>query len=141
MTIVGAIQALKEGQKVRNRYWDKSQYIYLDKQGFLAQNAIPFDDSFTLKLTNKMDLRLDCWEIYQEPKPILDDIEKEYLNNVIKPFRNRITKIRKFYHWDEYIVIYLKEREETVCLPSFPKNSMYKGMIPMKYYTLDELGL
>lgn len=71
---------------------------------------------------------------------ILDDVEKEYLRNVIKPFRNKVKCIAKIsYDYKEYIVIDLVE--DSIYLPHFKKNTMYKCMETNKRYTLEELGL
>lgn len=86
-------------------------------------------------------------KIIKLPKPILDDIEKEYLSAVIKPFKNRIISIRKIEDpGEECIVIYMehfrdKANGETFILPSFEKKTMYKGMKTNRRYTLEELGL
>lgn len=80
-------------------------------------------------------------------KPILDDVEKEYLSAVIKPFRDRTISIRKYrYNQDEYIGLYVKYYAETddcemITLPLFKKGTMYKGMELKKEYTLEELGI
>ena len=83
--------------------------------------------------------------IIKIPKPILDKKEKEYLSNVIKPFRDITRFIRKSdYNQTEYIVIYLKHHSgvgESFVLPIFEKGTMYKGMELDKEYTLKELGL
>ena len=95
-----------------------------------------------------------CWleelligekKIIKAEPPILDDVEKEYLSAVIKPFRD-ITRFisKRGYNQTEYIAIYLKHHSglgETFVLPTFDKGTMYKGMEEDKYYTLDELGL
>lgn len=80
--------------------------------------------------------------IYKREEPILDDKEKEYLGNVIRPFRNEVTYIvKKIYtHREkEYIAINLKN--DTSYLPNFKKDTMYKNMELQKKYTLEELGL
>ena len=80
-------------------------------------------------------------------QPILDDIEKKYLGNIIKPFRNRVIDITKYYNvLGEHIDICLKHHSgvdygETLVLPFFKKGTMYKGMELDKGYTLEELGL
>lgn len=44
------------------------------------------------------------WLLEECKEPVLDDVEKEYLSAVIKPFRNRIKYISKVsYFDDEYI--------------------------------------
>ena len=71
---------------------------------------------------------------------ILDDIEKEYLRAVIKPFIDRVKYIKKHTrHEKEYIDIGMEG--ETILFPYFNKNTMYKGMEQNKEYTLEELGL
>ena len=74
-------------------------------------------------------------------KEILDDIEREYLLNVIKPFKNRISDIvkRNFDSEKSYIAIHINS--ETIYFPYFKKNTMYKGMEVDKEYTLKELSL
>ena len=79
--------------------------------------------------------------------PILDDIEKKYLSNVIKPFRNRVFYIRKYYFSsDEFIEICVNHYKVTddylsFALPLFKKETMYKGMQIGKRYTVEELDL
>lgn len=76
--------------------------------------------------------------------PILDDIEKEYLSRVIRPWRDKVEYIRKinFDDEDEFIVIIYREREsKAMPLPCFKKGTMYKGMKPEKEYTLEELNI
>ena len=74
-------------------------------------------------------------------KPILDEAERRYLKNVIKPFRDEIVFITKS-EWckEEYITIAFK-KDEDMNFPYFEKNTMYKGMEIKKEYTLDDLGL
>lgn len=80
----------------------------------------------------------------EEKKEILDEVEKEYLRAVIKPFRKKVRSIAKFPSLDylnkEYICIKMLDYN-SVYLPCFKKNTMYKGMISGKEYTLEELGL
>lgn len=78
----------------------------------------------------------------QEYKPeLLDNVEKKYLSEVIRPFRKKVTTIKKIEApaGGEYISILLKD--DGMCLPCFKKDTMYKGMEPEKRYTPEELGL
>ena len=83
-------------------------------------------------------------KIIKLPKPIiLDDVEKEYLSYLIKPFRHRI---KYFYKWtcadcDTEIIMAPCTDYSHLDFPAFEKNTMYKGMEPNKKYTLDDLGL
>lgn len=73
-------------------------------------------------------------------KPILDEVEKRYLSNVIKPFRNRVKYIAKYEDCGKEL-IYINLEYEEISLPYFEPNTMYKGMELDKGYTLEELGL
>ena len=83
--------------------------------------------------------------VYDE---ILTDKEKEYLSNIIKPFKKYISEIKKIpVESQERIIIkyhdYLSIDGITHCilLPTFKKGTMYLGMELYKEYTLEELGL
>lgn len=89
----------------------------------------------------------------EEVKGILDAEEREYLSNVIKPFRNRVTGIRKIFslinsrHYFS-VEIFLKsvskkQKYEVILLPAFHRcnRGMYKNMELGKEYTLEDLGL
>lgn len=83
------------------------------------------------------------YETIYEIKEILDDKEREYLGNFIRPFRNKIINIEKILSYDEekeWMCIALK-KEQSIKLPYFKSNTMYKGMELNKEYTLEELGL
>ena len=88
------------------------------------------------------DLLLGRVEIVKAAKPILDNIEKNYLSNIIKPFRDRIDYIAKvnLSNRREYILIKMKNYE-MISLPFFTAGTMYKGMENDKDYTLKELSL
>ena len=77
-------------------------------------------------------------------KPILDEAEKRYLSNVIKPFRNKIKYIAKYIDDREYISIIYKDlhnRTFSMAFPSYDDGTMYKGMELDKQYSLEDLGL
>ena len=81
-----------------------------------------------------------CKVIYKREETILDDKEKKYLTNVIRPFRYRVRYIAKRgVSPEEYIDITLKD--DNIYLPNFKENTMYKNMKLFKHYTLEELGL
>lgn len=97
---------------------------------------------FFKKLPNNFTGTLEVENGYIVEKEILDDVEKEYLSAVIKPFKSRISDIvkRTFDSEKSYIVIHINNGETTY-FPYFKKNTMYKGMETDKKYTLKELGL
>ncbi len=86
---------------------------------------------------------------------ILDKKEKEYLESVIKPFKNNVQYIIKQSALNgqdnseyEYITIFINTTtnigwvgQEYIAFPYFKKATMYTNMIVNKRYTLEELGL
>lgn len=85
-----------------------------------------------------------------EVPDILDEKEKEYLGNVIKPFRDRVISVVKFETITGdafYICIFIKSNVsnalsfDTIELPVFAKDTMYKNMVINTDYKLGELGL
>ena len=97
---------------------------------------------FFKKLPNNFTGTLEVKNGYIVEKEILDDTEKEYLKNVIKPFKNIIRYItkRNYNCEKKYIVININDGE-TINFPIFKKETMYKGMEEHKKYTLKELDL
>ena len=93
------------------------------------------------------DILLGRVEIVRLDKPILDDVEKRYLTNIIEPFRKHIITIRKIGNYKyEFIEILIHRTDgvtscEEISFPYFNKGKMYKGMEKNKEYALDELGL
>ena len=96
-------------------------------------NRVVLDRDATIKLVV---------EYNTEP---LDEIEKRYLENVIRPFQQLDVRVVKSLNWNynqlcNYISI-LIENDDELRFPDFPKDTMYKNMIVDKEYTLKELGL
>lgn len=94
-------------------------------------------------LSNKI---LDM-EIEIEEPDILNEVEKEYLSNIIKPFRDRVISIEKvgWFNNKYFIGIKINSKlvdygEEYFTLPFF-QNEMYVGMKDDKEYTLKDLDL
>lgn len=83
------------------------------------------------------------WLLSEYKRPILDDVEKEYLQAVIKPFGSKIKYISKSdgcCKGKQFILIEFYKGDHFI-FPYFEANSMYKGMELNKEYTLKELGL
>ena len=85
--------------------------------------------------------------VYEYKPEILDDTEKRYLKEVIRPYKDVIS-IRKYSFVNcslAKIVISVPYTEGhnlwSIELPPFKKNTMYKNMELNKKYTLTELGL
>ena len=86
------------------------------------------------------------YKVVKIPKPVLDDVEKEYLSHVIKPFRNRIKYFFKFpcANGDyEAIAAVMKGRDyyDSLSFPKFAAGTLYKGMENGKEYSVKDLGL
>lgn len=81
------------------------------------------------------------WLNQEYKDPILDDVEREYLSAVIKPFREKISYIRKSKDLrKKYIKIVLCDGD-SMYFPYLSNDEMYKGMELYRNYTLEELGL
>lgn len=79
--------------------------------------------------------------VYEVKPEILDNTEKRYLKDVIRPFRDRVKYIEKRnISRGDYIRIMIQDTN--ICdLPYFEKDTMYKGMKLYRHYTLKELGI
>lgn len=96
------------------------------------------DNDYSARDKREMDF-LNANYVY----PVLDSIEKEYLSDVIRPFRNNVKSIKKSICSGQYFIeINMEDFHDRVTLPYFSTNSeMYKGMKERVNYTLKELGL
>lgn len=83
------------------------------------------------------------YETIYEKKEILDDVEKDYLRNVIKPFKNKVKYIAKKNEEidDREYILFIMKKEVSFALPYFKRNTMYKNMELNKEYSVEELGL
>ena len=83
--------------------------------------------------------------VYEAKPEILDEAEKRYLKQVIRPFKNKVKCIKKFVFPTGSAIIQIGiERDNStwhISLPPFATNDMYKGMKDDKEYTLEDLGL
>ena len=91
----------------------------------------------------------DFAEIFKEPE-VLDEVEKAYLGNILKPFIRKyktikVEKYRGYLGRVEWIEILLYEDEDgdddVIEFPAFEAGTMYKGMEADRVYTVEELGL
>lgn len=87
------------------------------------------------------------WLLQDYKKPILDEGERKYLSDVIRPFRKNVINICKLFYYEgnkQYISIQVRYESgysDYVNLPNFNADTMYKGMKVEKCYTLEELDL
>lgn len=85
--------------------------------------------------------RLLVWLFEEYKEPILDEVEREYLSAVIKPFKGDVDYICKRLNHGGYYIAIVSNGSDVMKLPYFPNNEMYKGMELDRRYKLKELGL
>lgn len=82
--------------------------------------------------------------LFERKEAILNEKEKRYLGNIIRPFKNKVRYIEKckssFHTKKEYLIIRMIDNDD-ISFPYFEKGAMYQGMEENKRYTLKELGL
>lgn len=143
---------LKDGDVVTCRYGDRRTLIKntfechnLGKSTLVLEN---YNEDLTMKNENKeMDIikveRPTHYKtVFERKEEILDEVEKEYLKGVIRPFRNKVRAIIKMEYSENsaFICIVLKD-DSDMLFPVFKKEYMYKKMELDKHYTLKELEL
>lgn len=139
------LEPLKNGKKVRRQIWGGNNYCQF-VNGLLRYYEVETDHiheeinySFIWGEITAAD-----WELYV---PILTDKEKEYLNAVIRPFKDKIKSVCKISLSDCCYLRFTYESDihadTTDCfgLPYFKSYSMYLSMKLNKEYTLEELDL
>ena len=83
------------------------------------------------------------WLLEETKEPVLDDVEKEYLSAVIKPFRKMIAYIVKAQDFDDgkKCIRIILQNGDGMHFPYLDDDAMYKGMEVNKEYSLEELDL
>ena len=80
-----------------------------------------------------------------ESEEELDDVEKKYLRNFLKPFKKHDISIEKHrvgqYEYLSFTFCKNDKYNEIIDLPAFKKGKMYIGMRVGTSYTPEELGL
>ena len=135
------LEPLRNGGRVRRKNWKNGVYAKIGKDNVLCLNGGDLPECYWI--IKSVELIKTDWEIYHEP--ILDEEEREYLLNIIRPFKQKVLWVRKQKSGSSpsygFLVIGLKNAISDICLPPFKANSMYKNMKLDKNYTLEELGL
>ena len=131
--------------KHTNKAYENAEYGAKNSKKYFA--LVNEEKTFFKRLPNDYTGTLEIENGYiVENKEILDKVEKEYLENFLRPFKEEvkeITKIRKAFSFqNEMLHIGLKDiGSYDIILPEFKKGTMYKGMELYEAYTLQELGL
>lgn len=83
------------------------------------------------------------WLLEEYKEPVLDDVEKEFLKAVIKPFRKMIAYIVKAQDFDDgkQCIRIILQNGDGIHFPYLDDDTMYKGMKKNKKYSLEELDL
>lgn len=142
MAEVAKLLGLKLGEEFTIKGVNSSYRFKLTAIGLMSswRNSSKWNCSGLLE-----DFIIGHYQIAKEVNSVLDEAEKKYLTNIIKPFRNTVISIakRSAYNNLSYIAISLKKYlvEETITLPYFEQHKMYKNMKLDKVYTLEELDL
>lgn len=143
----GDIVTYRDGQE-RTVFCNK----LINESGLSTQYLTSYDES--LKKTELQKSQTDIVKVerpvkyetvFERNEEILDEKEKRYLANVIRPWRDIVDYIVKLRSVEqneikEYIVIFTVENDKIV-FPEFKADTMYKEMEVNKKYSLEELGL
>ena len=81
------------------------------------------------------------WLAEEYKEPVLDEVERKYLSDIIKPFGHRVSYIVKRLNGSGYYIAIILNNFDVMNLPYFTRNTMYKGMTVGRNYKLKELGL
>lgn len=143
---------LKDGDIVTYRNGDKRTIInnnLIDEQGEKAHDLNYYREDLTSKGgTGYLDIikveRPTSYEtVFERKEEILDETEKRYLREVIRPFRKQVIEIIKWKYTgrNEYFIKIRLENGGILKFPDFTDKTMYKGMLADNSYTLEQLGL
>lgn len=141
MAEVAKLLGLKLGEEFAIKGANSSYRFKLTAIGLMSRwrNSSKWNSSGLLE-----DFITGHYQIAKEVNSVLDEAEKRYLTNIIKPFRDSVVAIIKCKYADYYEFIQIEvnlERYEYISLPFFKKDKMYKGMEIGKRYTVEELDL
>ena len=140
MKVIDLLNKMADGEDVPKQIIYEGQKLYFDND-FKDYFDEAYMTSLFRELISVVPLNYDI-EIIEED--ILTKKEKEYLNAVIKPFREEINYIQMGVDFcdDDYVYLSMSLPDGDQCsLPNFQKGTMYRGMELNKEYTLEELGL
>lgn len=103
-------------------------------ESFYKNSWIYHKDSYSDKFLDQ--------EVEIEIRDILDEGEKDYLNFVIKPFKDRVVNIKKVENLEgKYYIRVNLLNDDNMLFPYLLNKNMYKNMKENYPYTLNDLGL
>lgn len=119
----------------------------IEERGYMIENKEWFKEKelqkveYTYKDLEKAPIGTKVTFEYESKPEILDEVEKRYLSNVIRPFRDKVMNIKKSTNGKrEYITVNMVN-DLGISFPGFEIGKMYKGMERGELYTLEELRL
>lgn len=133
---------LYENFRFKSRLIDLSTYEFKFTEDYLMYHHTEGDYWNKASFDTLCNLLNGKYEVIKLPKSILAEEERNYLSQVIKPFRNRIRYICKTYIGDmNYECIEIKLDGDIFFLPNFEKGTLYKGMEFNNRYLPEDLNL
>lgn len=131
---------MKNIEKYRDKLLDRvnvcSWYDYFNSDDDFVQDCKACEERFVK------------WLFEDSEKPVLDEKERKYMSEVIRPFRKSVIGVCKHFFAEDgdkqYISISVRNDSgfsEYINLPNFNSDTMYKGMKAEKWYALEELCL
>ena len=113
--------------------------MIFEKKFFLTEYGLFSEDSTVPISTILNDILNGQYKIVKLPLALTKE-EKDYLSEVVKPFRDKIEYIKRLTSdsWDSIQMI--TDKGVTAVL-FFETDTRYKNMEPDREYTLEELGL
>ena len=143
MAEVAKLLGLKLGEEFTIKGVNSSYRFKLTAIGLMSswRNSSKWNCSGLLE-----DFLTGHYQISRKTYAILDEAEKRYLTNIIRPFKDQVIAIAKrSANYGEFIDIMIDEGDIGDCgniyLPYFKPDKMYKNMKVNREYTLDQLGL
>ena len=123
----------KRLKSILKKYYKDPSMIFFNIQNYIDPEIKTISVNYTDSILE--------WMVQEYKQKLLDKIEKKYLSEVIRPFREEVTAIEKLEApaGREYIVIILKD--DGMHFPCFKKDTRYKGLELEKRYAPEELGL
>lgn len=139
------VNDLQEGDKCTLKRGDVIYYnkgIYEPSYNFYNLNKeLEYETNDKVSIV-KVERPVKYETVFERKEEILDETEKRYLANVIRPFRDKVTRIKKCSrNTTESHIRFLIKNDADIVFPNFETNTMYQGMETGKKYTLEELGL
>ena len=113
--------------------------MIFEKKFFLTEYGLFSEDSTVPISTILNDILNGQYKIVKLPFPLTKE-EKDYLSEVIKPFRDKIEYIKRLTFDSVDSIQVITEKGVTAVL-FFETDTRYKNMEPDREYTLQELGL